>query len=192
MDLRIQKTRKAIRDAFLALIKEKGYEKITIQNIADQAMINRNTFYLHYIDKPDLMEKLYEETFKRLEKSISSDHQDIYSIQKNDFILMIQTLFQSMEKELEFFQVMLKEHGQANLSVKLKELIKSHIVIGTKDFNFNDSVKFEVGLEYIISGIVGVVCLWVQTPEKFTITEISSVLSDVHYNNIKDLFLSDD
>ncbi|WP_415782960.1 TetR/AcrR family transcriptional regulator, partial [Bacillus manliponensis] len=55
-DLRIVRTRKLIKEAFLDLIQTKGYESITIQNIADSALINRATFYLHYKDKQDLLD----------------------------------------------------------------------------------------------------------------------------------------
>jgi AcrR family transcriptional regulator len=57
-DLRITRTKKRIKDALIQLLQEKSYEQITIQDIADKAMINRNTFYLHYLDKADLLEKI--------------------------------------------------------------------------------------------------------------------------------------
>ncbi len=44
----------------LELILEKGYDKITVQNIADQANVGRSTFYAHCLDKDDLMEKSVE------------------------------------------------------------------------------------------------------------------------------------
>ena len=59
-DLRIIRTKKFIYDAFIKLIAEKGYDAITIQDIADEALINRATFYSHYRDKQDLLTKLSE------------------------------------------------------------------------------------------------------------------------------------
>ena len=56
MDRRVAKTRKLILNAFLKLLKEKGFEKITIQDIADEADINRGTVYLHFEDKYHLMD----------------------------------------------------------------------------------------------------------------------------------------
>ncbi|MGN6713194.1 TetR/AcrR family transcriptional regulator [Anaerocolumna jejuensis] len=65
-DLRIRKTRKLIRDAFVKLIDIKGFDAITINNIADMAMINRSTFYLHYTDKYDLLQKTMEEAIQNI------------------------------------------------------------------------------------------------------------------------------
>ena len=56
VDRRIQRTRQLLDDALIELILEKGYDKITVQNIVDQANAGRSTFYSHFLDKDDLME----------------------------------------------------------------------------------------------------------------------------------------
>ncbi len=55
IDRRIQRTRQLLQDALIALILEKGYDKITVQNIIDRANVGRSTFYAHFLDKDDLM-----------------------------------------------------------------------------------------------------------------------------------------
>jgi len=54
-DRRVQRTRQLIQEAMVSLMLEKGYEKITIQDIIDRANIGRSTFYAHYKDKEDLL-----------------------------------------------------------------------------------------------------------------------------------------
>ena len=58
MDLRIEKTRCAIRNAFLQLRSKKPLEKITVKELTELANINKATFYLHYSDIYDLSETL--------------------------------------------------------------------------------------------------------------------------------------
>lgn len=60
-DLRVKRTRKLITQAFFGLLRTKKFEKISIQEIADHAMINRATFYAHYSDKQDLYDSLIED-----------------------------------------------------------------------------------------------------------------------------------
>lgn len=55
IDRRIQKTKKALTEALIHLILEKGYEKVTIQNIIDKANVGRSTFYIHYESKEQLL-----------------------------------------------------------------------------------------------------------------------------------------
>ena len=62
MDLRITKTRAAVKNAFLELRAEKPLEKITVKELSTAANINKATFYLHYRDIFDLSEK-YAEIF---------------------------------------------------------------------------------------------------------------------------------
>ncbi len=55
VDRRIQRTRQLLQDALMALIVEKGYAAITVQDILDRANLGRSTFYAHYRDKDDLL-----------------------------------------------------------------------------------------------------------------------------------------
>lgn len=54
-DRRIQKTRAALHDALITLMRERSYESILVKNILDRANVGRSTFYMHYKDKDELM-----------------------------------------------------------------------------------------------------------------------------------------
>jgi AcrR family transcriptional regulator len=54
-DRRVRRTRELLRGALLSLIMEKGYDRITVQDILDRADVGRSTFYAHYRDKEDLL-----------------------------------------------------------------------------------------------------------------------------------------
>ncbi|WP_342046134.1 TetR/AcrR family transcriptional regulator [Bacillus sp. OTU530] len=185
VDLRILKTRKAIKEAFLTLLQTKGYERITIQDIADEAMINRNTFYLHYVDKPDLMEYLCQESMEKLNVCFDLDmkDKDIHAIDKEMFISSLSEMFKAIEANIVFFRTMLSQNGQPNFSTYLKEALKDFILSGIGDHN----QKMKVGLEYIISGLVGVICMWILDPEYLVVEEVIEHLSEIHFNNVLDL-----
>jgi AcrR family transcriptional regulator len=53
-DRRILRTRDALGDALVELIREKPFDEITVQQILDRAGVGRSTFYTHYVDKQDL------------------------------------------------------------------------------------------------------------------------------------------
>lgn len=55
VDRRIQKSKKYLSDAFRALILEKGYEAVTVQEIIDRANVGRSTFYAHFESKEQLL-----------------------------------------------------------------------------------------------------------------------------------------
>ncbi|MCU5745277.1 TetR/AcrR family transcriptional regulator [Staphylococcus sp. SQ8-PEA] len=70
-DRRVRKTKDAIRHAFISLLREKTLEKITISDITEKADINRGTFYLHYLDKYDLLDSLENEYINLLSQSLN-------------------------------------------------------------------------------------------------------------------------
>lgn len=64
-DLRVIKTRANIKNTFIDLLTKKAFAEITVQNILDQALINRSTFYKHYTDKYDLAEQFINEIMEQ-------------------------------------------------------------------------------------------------------------------------------
>ncbi|PAE41536.1 TetR/AcrR family transcriptional regulator [Bacillus sp. 7884-1] len=65
IDPRILRTRKLIMDAFIQLSMKKEFKDITIKDITTVATVNRATFYSHFIDKYDLLEKALSESVMR-------------------------------------------------------------------------------------------------------------------------------
>lgn len=61
IDPRVLRTRKLIMDAFIKLSETKEFSDITVKNITEEAMINRATFYYHFQDIYDLLEKVLSE-----------------------------------------------------------------------------------------------------------------------------------
>lgn len=62
-DPRVLRTRQFIKEAFRELLQSKGFDSITIYDIAQKATINRATFYAHYEDKYALLEEYTEQVF---------------------------------------------------------------------------------------------------------------------------------
>ena len=75
-DLRIQRTQKAIIDTFYELLEEKHFSAITIIDICDRALINRGTFYTHFQDKYQLLEKCVYDMMMALDEEVDRVHGD--------------------------------------------------------------------------------------------------------------------
>lgn len=71
MDLRIERTRKNIINAFLQLRRKKPLEKITVKELAEAAYINKATFYTHYKDIYDLTDQLENESIQAVLKKLT-------------------------------------------------------------------------------------------------------------------------
>ncbi len=71
MDIRVEKTRKSIVNAFLALRARKPLEKIRVKELCEQARINKSTFYDHYQDIYDLSDTLETEVVRSVIAGLS-------------------------------------------------------------------------------------------------------------------------
>jgi AcrR family transcriptional regulator len=60
-DRRAERTEEQLRQALVALIRERGYEKLTVQDIIDRANVGRATFYAHFDNKDALLASGFDE-----------------------------------------------------------------------------------------------------------------------------------
>ena len=70
MDLRIQKTRQNIFQAFIELREKYPLEKITVKELTERAQISKQTFYLHYRDMYDLSERIEQSMIQEMLKEL--------------------------------------------------------------------------------------------------------------------------
>lgn len=75
-DARVRYTNRMIRQCFYELLLEKELSKITVSEICKHAQINRSTFYKHYADPYDLMEKLEDEAISGILRMIDACPQE--------------------------------------------------------------------------------------------------------------------
>jgi AcrR family transcriptional regulator len=65
-DPRILRSRRMLMDSLVKLLTKKDFEDISVQEIADEATLNRATFYLHYSDKNALLQAMTDVRFREL------------------------------------------------------------------------------------------------------------------------------
>src|ERR1044072_4323562 len=68
---RVRRTPDVLGDALVALMQEKPFETITVQDVLDRAKVGRSTFYSHYSDKDDLLMSDTEEFFESVSLLLS-------------------------------------------------------------------------------------------------------------------------
>jgi len=151
VDRRILKSQDAIKNAFVELMSEKGFDKVTVKDICIKANVGNRTFYLHYLDKYDLLDKLIEGHMHELRK-LCDPLSDI-SFKEAHIIW-----FEYLEKHYLFFSTMLIGQGAFSFRKHFLELIIEELKHDEDIFKGkNEGISEALILTFLGSAIVGVV-----------------------------------
>ena len=119
-DARVRRTRDALGDALVALMQEKPFDTITVQDVLDRAHVSRSTFYSHYSDKDDLLMSDAEEFFESISMALSV-HGD-----KSDRVFPVREFFVHLSDVQPFYKALVKSGKfQENM-----ELARGHFARG--------------------------------------------------------------
>lgn len=110
-DLRVVKTHKVIREAFIILLSEQEYNDIAIQAILERAKVNRATFYKYYSGKGDLagqmIDDFKQEISQLFQDRLNADSQMLQMIMENHS----QKLFERRQQMLALWQIRTQHHN---------------------------------------------------------------------------------
>ena len=145
MDLRIERTKKCIKDAFIELRKTKPIEKITVKELATLASINKATFYSHYSDIYDLSEQLESETILSILENIP--HIDCLI---SNPPLAIEELTDALTQSTGITSILFSESREGLYPLKLEKEIKKLVF---KQYpEFENDFKWNMILTLLIQG----------------------------------------
>ncbi|WP_329767209.1 TetR/AcrR family transcriptional regulator [Bacillus nitratireducens] len=151
VDRRIIKSKEAIKNAFIELMAEKGFDKITVKDICTRADVGNRTFYLHYLDKFDLLDKLVVERIEAL-KTLCAPLHDL------SFREACIAWFENMEQHYFFFSTMLAGKGASAFRKHFFDYIIEQIKddVDIKE-GINKGFSEDMIITFFGSAIVGVV-----------------------------------
>ncbi|KXT76587.1 TetR/AcrR family transcriptional regulator [Streptococcus sp. DD12] len=114
---RHSKTPTAIRLAITQLLSHRSFESITVTAICQTAGINRGTFYLHYLDKFDMMDQMKAETLDTFMALLAQTTTDCKHLD-------ILPALEYVEKNRKFFYA-LSQSQYVNLPLAIRELLEN-------------------------------------------------------------------
>lgn len=109
-DARVRYTRMIIEQSFLELLQEKPLGKITVTELCEKSQINRATFYKHYLDVQDLLEKIEEDLFDKIRTSFEEEE-----LKLKEFL--VKMMHYTRDNQARFIALG-GDHGDPNLMTK--------------------------------------------------------------------------
>ena len=165
MDLRTERTRRSITNAFLELRKQKPIEKITVKELAELAYINKATFYTHYHDIYDLADQMENEFMESIIKELPHPESII-----TDPALATRELADALIIKNEITNILFSGSRQGYLSEKIYIALTNYIRSKYPDQEFG--LRRDIVLSIIIQGCFHAYQTFANDENRDEVTEI--------------------
>jgi AcrR family transcriptional regulator len=157
-DRRVQRTLQMLSDALFALIVERGYETITVQDITERANIGRATFYLHYHDKEQLLEESMLGLFDDLTK-----HVELAPNFPETYQSLSIHVFQHVAERHKLYHALFQEGGPPSIVVRMQRWLASliqHRVLKSRIEQSTNEVDAELLAMHCAGSLLALVMWW--------------------------------
>lgn len=165
-DLRIIKTQNAIKTSLMNLIEVKSFREITINDIAEGAIINRSTFYLHYTDKYDLLDSLVNEGISEVIGTISpKTHIRAGKLDYNLFSIDLSNSLKVISRQAQLYRLILNDSESLGLRQKTEKALGDCL---SRGFPAETMIARDLLIEIISSIYVSVIGWWLNNDMKYS------------------------
>lgn len=183
-DLRIQKTRRDLRNAIIELIKEKPIEKISVTEICDKAMVNRMTFYKYYEDKFTLLDDTVNEIKDNIEaKAPNPDYITTIEEASDFFAKLIKIVLDFLEGNKDLI-IAVQKNGDYKLLDIITYISEFAITELLTQIDKIRSLKYSIPLtsSFIYGGWVSTIGYWINHPEAIDTNQLMTLIEDIKNN----------
>jgi AcrR family transcriptional regulator len=172
VDPRKLRTRQLLRDAYVDLLQETDPEKITVNRLAERARINRVTFYLHYLDIPDMVDKISEEMIEDIYE-ILRDKTSTRPIQIEDINLPLVKLLEHIAENVIFYKATLATNRIPIFTERLLKLLSELIIerlenTQSQPRSSTANIQTDIAIWYGSSALIGVIVAWLRNDMPYT------------------------
>ncbi len=166
IDPRVKKTRRFLKEALIDLIEVKGFEAITIGNLAEKAGVNRVTFYQHFHDKYDLLEQTIETMLLHFTEVVAPKKREDLVTPKHETSEVYLQLFQFVYDNQSFFKTMLSDNGitlfQNRMTLTIQQFV-SDTLDQLAPHEHPNKVPREIVVHYVSAASIGLIKYWVHS-----------------------------
>ena len=174
-DVRVVKSKKAIRDALFAILAYKPINKITVKEIADEAGINRKTFYAHYDTIEDIINEMENELVMNIDSYLKNCIISEYGINPYYFIRFINAIYSNNPK---FCESIVSVHNYHFLAEKIKKVFKRQLIESLNPPEENRYIM-EFKVEFYLSGASSVYIDWIRHGKPCPFEDLSTIIGDL-------------
>ena len=183
MDRRVRKTKAQLREGLARLMQKKSIKEISVKELVDEVDINRSTFYLHYTDIYQMLQKIEEDAMQNITEVMKK-----YPIDPDnpDSVLQfIVQFFSIMDNDRDLCLALLGPHGDMAFVEQIENLLAETFLKQLPDrFPKNDpDIKYPYA--FILNGCVGLIRTWLSSPQSESPEQVARLTYHLIENTIQ-------
>lgn len=192
------KLRDSIDNSFLELLKEKNYETIKVNEIAQKAFVSRATFYEYYNNKEEILTSLLEEfliEFDSIQKENTTFLNQIDMMQQEEIKAI---LYPNTTKILEYFfmkRELISAFNSTNVHFDFMRILQrtyfDHFITALPNLFYQriDEGMLEYYALFMTNGVTSIVERWFHKEFKTSLDTVSKTIINILSSNLHQLFL---
>lgn len=169
----MNRTEMAIINCFWELLEEKPYNKITVKNIIERCQVNRNTFYYHFQDIPELLERVIKQEADEIINNYNQFDSTLDCITP-----IIQIILSRKKAILNIYHSVHRDIFLNHLNHMTLYFVKKYVDVLTKDLTI-DSHDKELLIRFYKSTLIGITLDWLDENMNYDIADAFSRISSL-------------
>lgn len=184
-DRRVQRTRELLRGALFALIREKGFEALTVQNIIDRANVGRATFYAHFDNKEDLLLSGFDSLRESLKERQREARLRRGPLEEWVFAFS-HNLFAHVDDHRDLFRAMAGERSGAVVQSVVHKLLLDLVRDDVKALFTTKppAVPAEALAQFLAAGMFGLILWWLGTRTRPSVDELNGMFQRLAFTSL--------
>lgn len=175
---KVKYTKMVIRESFFELRMQKPLQQVTVKAICDLADINRGTFYAHYTDIYDLVEKLEDEMLSKIQHIVNMD--DIIVNQ----LKVYKSIFSNIKENIDDYRIILiNPESIRRLDELLDTVYEHHFLALNKGYGLSANM-IDYTYSFISQGYIQVIYKWIENGMKESPDDMALLLDKLTTNII--------
>ncbi|HVN55896.1 MAG TPA: TetR/AcrR family transcriptional regulator [Anaerolineaceae bacterium] len=187
LDRRTRRTRRSLREALFALILEKGYEAVTIEDITERADLGRTTFYLHYRDKEDLLleaiDTIAAELIARLPPP--TRWRGTEPVENQPVVDSILIVFAHAAENAQLYRIILRGEGGTRASGRLHEIISQTaleiVEMRVQSGELHPVIPVKVYASYFAGSLLAMLTWWLEEDMPYLPERTAEMFRDLFF-----------
>src|SRR5215471_9317638 len=186
-DRRVRRSRRLLQEALLQLVLEKGYDKVTVQDVLDRADVGRATFYAHFRDKDDLLVSGSEELREVLRAQMTAflEAEDRPS---DEQLVVTRVLFEHAARNRQLYRALMGNRGGGvvlrQAQRDLTALFREHLQQAAAQRRIQPSMPVEIVVQYAVGSLLTLLTWWLDNDLPYSPSEMSGAFQRLSRDGI--------